>query len=329
MSRVFSELIRPSADLAPLARAASDPVPLPRAWYAIAHAHELKPARPLTRELNGIPLVVWRDAEGVARVTAAHCAHVGAHLGHGDVAGGRLRCPLHHWSYDGQGRCRDEHGEPRADYRQRMWPATELGGEIYVHASPQGAAFPTSQTGEHGTPGRPVFLRAPWFAVIANAFDMRHLEMVHRRALLAAPEIERQPDCFRLRVRTRVTGDGIFHRLIRAASGNEVEAEISSFGGPLLHVRSRIGDRTTRLLLSARPTHDGVWMTPVVLSPRGGAREMLRHWIACWGYLEFLRRDIEILDQMRFRPRLTGAEDEVLGQFLDFARSRPAAEIST
>ncbi|MFN8546403.1 MAG: Rieske 2Fe-2S domain-containing protein [Candidatus Eisenbacteria bacterium] len=326
MSRLHDELIGSSIAEVSAPQPRIDAAAWPRAWYALATARELRGGRVLAREIDGHPLVLWRDGEGRAVASAAHCPHVGAHLAHGDVHGGRLRCPLHHWSYDHRGDCRNECGERRPAYRLATWPTHELGGVVFVHAGSDPGDFPIDAEGQEVSAGRPVPLRTRWFAVIANAFDMRHLGMVHHRALLQPPVTERTADSFRLHTVTRVLGHGLFHELVRAASGDAVETEITSHGGPLLHVRSRVGGRVTQLLLSARPERDGVSMLPIVLSPRGGPAEWLRHRVARWGYLQFLRRDIEILDDMRFRPRLDGPSDDVLGRFLDFARTRPAAE---
>ena len=326
MSRLHDDLIGPSLSEVAAPSARIDAVSWPRAWYALATVHELRMGRVVTREIDGQPLVLWRDGEGRVVASVAHCPHVGAHLAHGDVHQGRLRCPLHHWSYDHRGDCRNECGERRPGYRLATWPTHVLGGVVFVHGGSDATPFPVDVGRDLVSAGRPVRLRARWFAVIANAFDLRHLGMVHRRELLHPPVTERTADHFSLHTVTRVLGRGLFHDLVRAASGDAVEAMITSHGGPLLHVRSRIGGNVTQLLLSARPERDGVSMLPIVISPRGGPREWLRHRIARWGYLQFLRRDIEILDEMRFRPRLDGPADEVLGRFLEFARSRPPAE---
>jgi len=38
-------------------------------------------------------------------VQTAWCPHLGADLSGGQIVEGRLRCPYHHWSFDGSGAC--------------------------------------------------------------------------------------------------------------------------------------------------------------------------------------------------------------------------------
>jgi phenylpropionate dioxygenase-like ring-hydroxylating dioxygenase large terminal subunit len=73
-------------------------------WYVIARGEDLG-AKPLARKINGRALVVFRDAQGDARVLDAVCPHRGANLAHGRVVGGTLECPYHGWRFDGTGRC--------------------------------------------------------------------------------------------------------------------------------------------------------------------------------------------------------------------------------
>ncbi|HWB79643.1 MAG TPA: Rieske 2Fe-2S domain-containing protein [Nannocystaceae bacterium] len=78
----------------------------PRGWFAIADAHELPVGAVLPIRALGRDYVAFRGEDGVARVLAAHCPHLGAHLGHGgSVRGNKLRCPYHGWCFDGRGTC--------------------------------------------------------------------------------------------------------------------------------------------------------------------------------------------------------------------------------
>jgi hypothetical protein len=56
------------------------------------------------------------------------------------------------------------------------------------------------------------------------------------------------------------------------------------------------------------------------------ARGPITRRIALWLYSAFLRRDVEVLDGMRFEPRLSLPHDAVLAEFLDYldALPRPA-----
>ena len=80
------------------------PFPLPDGWFQVAYGDELSTEHPLALHYFEREWVAFRDAEGRARVLDAHCPHLGAHLGHGgEIVEGRLRCPFHHWEFDGEG----------------------------------------------------------------------------------------------------------------------------------------------------------------------------------------------------------------------------------
>jgi nitrite reductase/ring-hydroxylating ferredoxin subunit len=82
-------------------------LPIPNGWFAVAESAELAPGDVRAAHYFGRELVVFRDEGGVARVADAFCPHLGAHLGiGGEVVGDTIRCPFHHWRYDGEsGRC--------------------------------------------------------------------------------------------------------------------------------------------------------------------------------------------------------------------------------
>lgn len=79
--------------------------PVVESWYFVCRSRDLRRGQTRAWSLPGLPLVVYRGASGRVHALAGHCAHLGAHLAHGEVIDDRLRCPLHHWTYDGDGRC--------------------------------------------------------------------------------------------------------------------------------------------------------------------------------------------------------------------------------
>jgi nitrite reductase/ring-hydroxylating ferredoxin subunit len=80
--------------------------PFPDGWYQVAKSSELAAGEVRAIRYFGEDLVLYRTGSGIARVTTAHCPHLGAHLGHGGkVDGEELVCPFHAWRFDGDGRC--------------------------------------------------------------------------------------------------------------------------------------------------------------------------------------------------------------------------------
>src|SRR5690606_37056559 len=65
-----------------------------------------RPGQYLTAEAMGIPIVVTRSADGRLHALVNACAHRGARVakGHGTLAGRRLRCGFHGWTFELDGR---------------------------------------------------------------------------------------------------------------------------------------------------------------------------------------------------------------------------------
>lgn len=65
-----------------------------------------RPGQYLTAEAMGIPIVVTRSADGRLHALVNACVHRGARVakGHGTVAGRRLRCGFHGWTFELDGR---------------------------------------------------------------------------------------------------------------------------------------------------------------------------------------------------------------------------------
>jgi len=62
-------------------------------------------AGPVSADLLGEPLVLWRDTAGVAHAFSDLCVHRGTALSLGAVEGDELVCPYHGWRYGTSGAC--------------------------------------------------------------------------------------------------------------------------------------------------------------------------------------------------------------------------------
>lgn len=114
----------------------------PRGWFAVARSSELGRQRVLARTFMGQPIALFRTAGGAVHATAAHCPHLGAHLGHcGSVEGDSLRCSFHGFRFTGDGTCiATGYGtRPPPNAVLRAWPVTELYGVIFLYHDPAGA----------------------------------------------------------------------------------------------------------------------------------------------------------------------------------------------
>jgi len=171
------------------------PVPAsPNGWFSVGAGADLEPGdvRPvsyLEREL-----VLFRGADGAARVFDAHCPHLGAHVGVGGrVCGEGITCPFHGWRFDGDGRLAAVPGverTPRAAIR--AWPVCERNGRIFVwhHADGLPPGYPvTTYRPDEGdwTPWRSSTYRVRVHVqdLTENIIDRAHFSAVHD---MAAPD---------------------------------------------------------------------------------------------------------------------------------------------
>lgn len=73
----------------------------PTGWWIIALSQDVAGGRSIPLRTLERDLVLWRDEDGDPHCQAAHCLHLGAHLGYGGtVHGDTLQCRFHGWSYD-------------------------------------------------------------------------------------------------------------------------------------------------------------------------------------------------------------------------------------
>jgi nitrite reductase/ring-hydroxylating ferredoxin subunit len=133
--------------------AESRPATQPSVWWAVARSEEVTAARPINVEIGDQPVVLWRDAGGVARALEDRCPHRRAPLSRGCVLeSGMLQCGYHGWTFDGAtGQLKDIpnlKGQQKfpAIYRAAPFGVVESGGFVRVCLDP--AAQPPAAAGE-------------------------------------------------------------------------------------------------------------------------------------------------------------------------------------
>lgn len=307
-------------------------------WFLAAPSRELGRGKVMGFDLPGLPLVIFRGEDGTVRAAHAHCPHMGTHLAHSTVCGTALQCPLHHWRFECEGRGTGAFAGcsgPGPGRTLVSYAVREACGAIWVsprpaeHAGPfpiHDGAWPDGLLYKLGTP---VFLRCPWQAVVANAFDLNHFQTVHARALHGTPSIEDQGHRLEFRYVSKVTGDDLADRIMRWASGNVIDVTIHCWEGSVLTVKTRTRHRETFLWLSFQPTDGGTLVKPVYGVPRGRlpALAWMRARVAGWLFHAFLKKDIRILERMKFAPVVTLDEDPYLCAYLSFAARQASRTI--
>jgi nitrite reductase/ring-hydroxylating ferredoxin subunit len=79
--------------------------PIPRnAWYVAAFSREVT-SKPMSRQLLGDRVVMYRTDQGQVVALADYCAHRAMPLSAGKVKGECIQCPYHGLEYDPSGKC--------------------------------------------------------------------------------------------------------------------------------------------------------------------------------------------------------------------------------
>lgn len=80
--------------------------PFPNGWYVLAYSAEVGNGEIITRRFVGKDILIFRTESGKLAITEPYCPHMGGHLGHGGkIEGEHIKCPFHHFCFDGHGDC--------------------------------------------------------------------------------------------------------------------------------------------------------------------------------------------------------------------------------
>ncbi len=158
-------------------------------WYVAATSQALK-RNPVARTILDTPLVLFRDADGIAQALLDRCAHRNVPLSLGQVSSGRLVCGYHGWAYDGDGVCVDVPalcGEVTGKARRvEAYPTREQDGFVWVFMAPdtepqvEPFALPCLTDARYTTVRYAVTVPATLHATLENILDVPHTAFLHR-----------------------------------------------------------------------------------------------------------------------------------------------------
>jgi nitrite reductase/ring-hydroxylating ferredoxin subunit len=308
---------------APTARATSLGPAWPAGWWVVGRSRRLRPGARRSLHLAGHDLVLYRTADREARpvLLDAHCPHMGTHLRHGRVVGEVLRCAMHHWRIDSQGAARTPSGKPCGQVRS--WRVEERYGLLFAHlpaAGPTSAdslPAPADADGYRWHSAGPTAVATSWQTLMVSGFDMQHLTAVHHRELLGAPELTSDDARrLRLRYRSRPIGSGLSDRLMGLLGRAEIDVTMTCHG-PIFVVETVLGRRRTAAILGLVPGKTGgVTAHGSFAVRRDAVFAPLQARIAAWLFIEFLRRDFAIIEDMRLDADVEDIGVRAMSRFL-------------
>lgn len=177
-------------------------VHLPHSWFVVCPSKALR-KKPFATELQGLPLVLFRNAQGQPVAFLDRCPHRNVPLSQGRVEQGTLRCAYHGWRFDSAGTCVEVpglKGEPEARSRCAQTYATrEQEGFVWVYSTPgvspthEPYRFPLLDAPGYSTVRQILTAPSTVHAALENTLDVPHTAFLHGglfRSARAPREIE-------------------------------------------------------------------------------------------------------------------------------------------
>ena len=170
-------------------------------WYPVCLSDEIDNEQIFGRAFLGGRIIAFRDEKGDASVTSAFCAHLGVDLQCGQLVDGLVRCPYHHFHYDGSGQAvKIGNGEkPPADARLFRYPTVEKYGLVFAfngtepHFDVPSFSLPDDEIAFHAFKTPMHFKVDPW-VIISQTPDLNHTQFLHGPEF--APQFEIPPMTF-------------------------------------------------------------------------------------------------------------------------------------
>ena len=156
-----------------------------QSWFPIALSEEVPVGGIIGRDFLDGRVVIYRGADGVARIQSAYCPHIGADLSVGTVVENRVQCAFHKWEYDVNGMCvkTGTGAPPPAKACLYTFPVTERFGVIYVFNGHEPLwQLPDFEYADDQLVSRPftseLYTCDPWIFA-SNTPDTQHIAVVH------------------------------------------------------------------------------------------------------------------------------------------------------
>ncbi len=160
---------------------------LRKSWQPVSRVQDLMAGQALPVHVMGEAFTLFRGETGAPYMIDFRCAHRGAQLSVGWIAGDSIRCRYHGWRYDGSGQCIEQPGEDpsfAAKVQIRSYPCQEYLELVFAYLG-DGEAPPMRRYSEFERPGileagMPQIWPCNYFNRVEN--DPSHVPYTHRES---------------------------------------------------------------------------------------------------------------------------------------------------
>jgi nitrite reductase/ring-hydroxylating ferredoxin subunit len=300
-------------------------------WYPICLAEELGETDIVGREFLGGRVIAFRDANGAANVTSAFCAHLGVDLQCATLVDGLVRCPYHHFHYDGSGKAvKIGNGEPPpAAAKLYRYPTVEKYGVVFAFNGAEPTfdvpsfSLPDDEIAVHAFKTPMSFAVDPW-VIISQTPDLNHAQFLH------GPEFAPQFNMPEMTFTEHSGHYAIDEDLIFDASGVFKELRANIFGTNIVQLETIINDMWTggtASLVALGPNSCeayGINAVKIADVPGGspeGCQQVLDGLKAM--NMQVMSEDQSVYQNIRFVQGTLLEVDGPLAQYFDYLRAYP------
>jgi len=214
-------------------------------WYPVYTSSFLGKGMLVAIRLFETEFILFRANNGALSVVSRFCPHMGTDLANGDIVGNDIRCPMHHWKFDGEGVCVDI---PRCSdipkkAKLTTLPVEEKYGMIFVFWGSE----PLYDLPDIASISDPAFshVRIIKFetcqqAVALNNFELGHLFPVHNRISVGTPEIYNNSFFhFGIKYSTEIVVKRLYDKFLRLCGYHQMHIDVDCWGGSILIMNNK------------------------------------------------------------------------------------------
>ncbi|AOY96960.1 LysR family transcriptional regulator [Cupriavidus sp. USMAA2-4] len=221
-------------------------------WYVAGWDKEVGPSELFARTIIGIPVLMYRDAQGKVVALEDRCCHRGAPLSIGRREGDCVRCLYHGLKFDTGGRCVEAPAQQRIppQAKVRTFPVVERHRWLWIWMGDAEAADPSLIPDTHWLDDPAwrsldgyIHYDVNYLLIADNLLDFSHLPFVHPTTLGGSedyasvqPQVERLEDGVRITRWTLGTEAPPFARQVKQWPGKVDRWNIYNFTLPAILV---------------------------------------------------------------------------------------------